>query len=159
MVMLHLTVNGQHHELDIDPDTPLLWALRDHLHLHGTKYGCGIGLCGSCTVHVNERAVRACLVTVADVSDKAITTIEGLTPDSEPVQQAWREFEVPQCGYCQPGMIMASVALLREKPSPSDADIDAAITNICRCGTYNRVRQAILAAASKAANKKEAADV
>jgi len=157
--MLELTVNGQHHELDIDPDTPLLWALRDHLHLHGTKYGCGIGLCGSCTVHVDDRAVRACLVRVADVSDKAITTIEGLTPDSEPVQQAWREFEVTQCGYCDPGMIMASIALLREKPSPSDADIDAAITNICRCGTYNRVRQAIHAAASKVANKKEAADV
>jgi len=157
--MLHLTVNGQRHELDIDPDTPLLWALRDHLHLHGTKYGCGIGLCGSCTVHVDDRAVRACRVTVVEVSDKAITTIEGLMPDSEPVQQAWREFEVPQCGYCQPGMIMASVALLRENPSPSSADIDAAITNICRCGTYNRVRQAILAAAGRAAGKKEAADV
>jgi isoquinoline 1-oxidoreductase subunit alpha len=159
MVMLRLTVNGQHHELDIDPDTPLLWALRDHLHLHGAKYGCGIGLCGSCTVHVDERAVRACLVKVADVSGKAVTTIEGLTPDSEPVQQAWREFDVPQCGYCQPGMIMASVALLREKPNPSDTDIEAAITNICRCGTYNRVRQAIIAAASRAANKKGAADV
>jgi isoquinoline 1-oxidoreductase alpha subunit len=159
MVILHLTVNGQRHELDINPDTPLLWALRDHLHLHGTKYGCGIGLCGSCTVHVDDRAVRACRVTVAEVSDKAITTIEGLMPDSEPVQQAWREFEVPQCGYCQPGMIMASVALLRENPSPSSADIDAAITNICRCGTYNRVRQAILAAAGRAAGKKEAADV
>jgi len=157
--MLQLNVNGQHHELDIDPDTPLLWALRDHLHLYGTKYGCGIGLCGSCTVHVDDRAVRACRVTVVEVSDKAITTIEGLMPDSEPVQQAWREFEVPQCGYCQPGMIMASVALLRENPSPSSADIDAAITNICRCGTYNRVRQAILAAAGRAAGKKEAADV
>ncbi len=156
--MLQLTVNGQRHELDIDPETPLLWVLRDHLHLHGTKYACGIGLCGSCTVHVDDRAVRACLVSVADVSDKAITTIEGLTPDSEPVQQAWREFEVPQCGYCQPGLIMATVALLREKPSPSDADIDVAITNICRCGTYSRVRQAIHAAASKAASNKEAAD-
>ncbi len=147
--MLQLKVNGQDHKLDIDPDTPLLWALRDHLHLHGTKYGCGIGLCGSCTVHVDEHAVRACLVTVADVTGKTITTIEGLTPDTEPVQQAWDEIQVPQCGYCQPGMIMASVALLRDKPSPSPADIDVAITNICRCGTYNRVRQAILAAASK----------
>ena len=147
--MLHLKVNGKRHALDVDPDTPLLWALRDHLNLQGTKYGCGIGLCGSCTVHVDERAERACLVTVAEVAGKAITTIEGLMPDSEPVQQAWRAFEVPQCGYCQPGMIMASVALLREKPSPSDADIDAAITNICRCGTYNRVRQAIHAAAKK----------
>jgi len=147
--MLQLKVNGQQHTLDIDPDTPLLWALRDHLNLCGTKYSCGIGLCGSCTVHVDERAERACLLTVAEVSGKAITTIEGLSPDSEPVQQAWEALQVPQCGYCQPGMIMASVALLREKPQPTDADIDAAITNICRCGTYNRVRQAIHAAAKK----------
>jgi isoquinoline 1-oxidoreductase alpha subunit len=149
MLMLQLKVNGKQHTLDIDPDTPLLWALRDHLNLCGTKYGCGIGLCGSCTVHIDERAERACLVTVAEVSGKAITTIEGLAPDSEPVQQAWEALQVPQCGYCQPGMIMASVALLREKPQPTDADIDAAITNICRCGTYNRVRQAIHAAAKK----------
>lgn len=147
--MLQLKVNGQQYTLDIDPDTPLLWALRDHLNLCGTKYGCGIGLCGSCMVHIDERAERACLVTVAEVSGKAITTIEGLVPDSEPVQQAWEALQVSQCGYCQPGMIMASVALLREKPQPSDADIDAAITNICRCGTYNRVRQAIHAAAKK----------
>ena len=147
--MLQLKVNGQQHTLDIDPDTPLLWALRDHLNLCGTKYSCGIGLCGSCTVHIDERAERACLLTVAEVSGKAITTIEGLSPDSEPVQKAWEAFQVPQCGYCQPGMIMASVALLREKPQPTDADIDAAITNICRCGTYNRVRQAIHAAAKK----------
>ena len=147
--MLHLKVNGQDHELDIDPDTPLLWALRDHLQLFGTKYGCGIGLCGTCTVHIDDRAIRACLVTAGAAAGKAITTIEGLTADSEPVQQAWETFQVPQCGYCQPGMIMASVALLREKPSPTDADIDAAITNICRCGTYNRVRQAIHAAAGK----------
>ena len=147
--MLQLKVNGQQYTLDIDPDTPLLWALRDHLNLCGTKYSCGIGLCGSCMVHVDERAERACLVTVAEVSGKAITTIEGLAPDSEPVQQAWEALQVPQCGYCQPGMIMASVALLRDKPQPTDADIDAAITNICRCGTYNRVRQAIHAAARK----------
>ena len=147
--MLQLKVNGQQYTLDIDPDTPLLWALRDHLNLCGTKYSCGIGLCGSCMVHIDERAERACLVTVAEVSGKAITTIEGLAPDSEPVQQAWEALQVPQCGYCQTGMIMASVALLREKPQPTDADIDAAITNICRCGTYNRVRQAIHAAASK----------
>jgi len=149
MIMLHLKVNGQDHELDIDPDTPLLWALRDHLQLFGTKYGCGIGLCGTCTVHIDDRAMRACLVTAGAAAGKAITTIEGLAADSEPVQQAWEALQVPQCGYCQPGMIMASVALLREKPSPTDADIDAAITNICRCGTYNRVRQAIHAAASK----------
>ena len=153
--MPKLKVNGQIHTLDVDPDTPLLWALRDHLQLCGTKYGCGIGLCGSCTVHIDDRAVRACLVTISEVSGKAVTTIEGLGPDSEGVQQAWRELEVPQCGYCQPGMIMAGVALLRENPSPSNADIDTAITNICRCGTYNRVRQAILAAARKG----EASDV
>jgi isoquinoline 1-oxidoreductase alpha subunit len=149
MAMLELKVNGETHALDIDPDTPLLWALRDHLQLQGTKYGCGIGLCGSCTVHIDDRAVRACQVKVNEVTGKSITTIEGLGPDSAPVLQAWRELEVPQCGYCQPGMIMASVALLRDKPAPSSADIDAAITNICRCGTYNRVRQAILAAARK----------
>ena len=147
--MLQLKVNGQQHELDIDPDTPLLWALRDHLHLRGTKYGCGIGRCGSCMVHLDAQAVRACLVTVGEVGTSAVTTIEGLAPDSEPLQQAWRELEVSQCGYCQPGMIMASLALLRDQPSPTEADIDAAITNVCRCGTYNRVRQAILAAARK----------
>ena len=153
--MLQLKVNGQQHTLDIDPDTPLLWALRDHLNLCGTKYGCGIGLCGSCMVHIDERAERACLVTVAEVSGKAVTTIEGLGPDSEAVQQAWRELEVPQCGYCQPGMIMAGVALLRDKPSPSNGAIDAAITKISRCGTSNRVREAILAAARQG----EASDV
>ena len=147
--MPKLKVNGQTHELDIDPGTPLLWALRDHLHLRGTKYGCGIGLCGSCTVHLDDRAVRACLVTVGEVGDGSVTTIEGLPPENDPVQQAWRELDVPQCGYCQPGMIMASLALLRETPSPTEADIDAAITNICRCGTYNRVRRAILAAARR----------
>ena len=147
--MLQLKVNGKQHTLDIDPETPLLWALRDHLNLCGAKYGCGIGLCGSCMVHIDERAERACLLTVSAVSGKAITTIEGLAPDSEPVQQAWEALQVPQCGYCQPGMIMASVALLREKPQPTDADIDAAITNICRCGTYNRVRRAIHAAAGQ----------
>jgi isoquinoline 1-oxidoreductase subunit alpha len=117
--MLELTVNGEKHTLEIDPGTPLLWALRDHLHLRGTKYGCGIGLCGSCTVHVDGRAARACLLTVADVGGQAVTTIEGLSPEHEPVQQAWQALQVPQCGYCQPGMIMASVALLREKPSPN----------------------------------------
>lgn len=147
--MSELTVNGQKHTLEIDPDTPLLWALRDHLHLRGAKYGCGIGLCGSCTVHVDGRAARACMLTVADVGGRAVTTIEGLSPENEPVQQAWQELQVPQCGYCQPGMIMASVALLRDTPSPTGEDIEAAITNICRCGTYNRVRAAILAAARK----------
>ena len=149
--MLQLKVNGQQHTLDIDPDTPLLWALRDHLNLCGTKYGCGIGLCGSCTVHVDERAERACLVTVAEVSGKAITTIEGLAPDSEPVQQAWEALQVPQCGYCQPGMIMAAAALLAATPKPTDADIDSGITNICRCGTFNPVRKSIHLAAGKIA--------
>lgn len=154
--MLELNVNGRLHTLDIDPGTPLLWALRDHLQLYGAKYGCGIGLCGSCTVHVDGAAVRACLVRVADAAGKAITTIEGLAPEREPVMLAWQALQVPQCGYCQPGMIMASVALLRAKPAPTDADIDTAITNICRCGTYNRVRRAIHAAAGSAV--KEGAD-
>jgi len=147
--MLQLKVNGQTYALDIDPDTPLLWALRDHLHLRGTKYGCGIGACGSCTVHLDGRAARACLVRTGEVGGRMVTTIEGLDAQGEPLQQAWRDLDVPQCGYCQPGMIMAGAALLREKPSPTDADIDAAITNICRCGTYNRVRRAIHAAARR----------
>ncbi len=146
--MIRLTVNGREVELELDAQTPLLWALRDTLHLRGTKYACGIGLCGSCTVHVEGRAARACTIPLAAVNGKAITTIEGLSEDNEhPVQRAWRALDVPQCGYCQPGMIMAAAALLREKPSPSNADIDAAMTNICRCGTYNRVRAAIQMAA------------
>ena len=140
--MIRFTVNGEKHELDIEANTPLLWVLRDTLHLRGTKYACGIGLCGACTVHVEGRAARACVTPLSDVSGKAITTIEGLSRDnSDPLQQAWLADEVPQCGYCQPGMIMAAAALLRENPSPSDAEINAAITNICRCGTYARVRR------------------
>lgn len=146
--MIRININGQTHELDIEPDTPLLWALRDTLGLMGTKYGCGVGLCGSCTVHVDGRAARACVLPVSSVADKAVTTIEGLSPDAEhPVQIAWRELDVPQCGYCQPGMIMAAAALLKATPSPSDADIDAAITNVCRCGTYSRARKAVHQAA------------
>jgi isoquinoline 1-oxidoreductase alpha subunit len=146
--MIRLRVNGETHELDVEPNTPLLWVLRDTLGLTGTKYGCGIGACGSFTVHVEGRALRACMLPVSSVTDKAVITIEGLSHDaSHAVQVAWRELDVPQCGYCQPGMIMAAAALLRENPSPSDADIDAAITNICRCGTYSRVRKAIHAAA------------
>ena len=152
--MIRLKVNGRNVELELDAQTPLLWALRDTLHLRGTKYACGIGLCGSCTVHVDGRAARACMTPLAAVSGKAVTTIEGLSPDnSDPLQQAWRTLDVPQCGYCQPGMIMAAAALLREKPAPSDADIDNAITNICRCGTYQRVRAAIHAAAASGADK------
>ncbi len=148
--MVAVLVNGQSVELDADPGTPLLWYLRDHLNLTGTKFGCGIGLCGACTVHLNGTAVRSCmtpLVAIEPGSD--ITTIEGLSEDgSHPVQQAWIEEDVPQCGYCQPGMIMATVAFLKDFPDPSDEDINQGITNICRCGTYNRIRKAIKRAAA-----------
>ena len=146
--MLSIIINQKKHLLDINPDIPLLWVLRDHLKLHGTKYGCGIEQCGACTVHVNGRAVRSCGITVGEVVGKAITTIEGLSSDStHPVQQAWIEVDVPQCGYCQTGMIMATAALLERNSMPSDRDIDRTISNICRCGTYNQVRQAIHRAA------------
>ena len=146
--MATLDINRKHYEVDVAAETPLLWALRDHLKLHGTKYGCGIEQCGACTVHVNGRSVRSCGITVGEVVGKAITTIEGLSPDStHPVQQAWIEVDVPQCGYCQSGMIMATAALLARKPVPSDRDIDRTISNICRCGTYNHVREAIHLAA------------
>jgi aerobic-type carbon monoxide dehydrogenase small subunit (CoxS/CutS family) len=146
--MISLNVNGQSRTVDVDPNTPLLWVLRDTLGLTGTKYGCGIALCGACTVHINGQATRTCVLPVSAAQGKRITTIEGLSADgSHPVQKAWIAHEVPQCGYCQTGMIMAVAALLRVKPRPTDADIDAAITNICRCGTYARIRQAIHAAA------------
>ena len=146
--MITLEVNRIPYKVDVTPDTPLLWALRDHLKLHGTKYGCGIEQCGACTVHVNGRAVRSCGITVGEVAGKKITTIEGLSPDStHPVQKAWIKVDVPQCGYCQSGMIMATAALLTRKPVPSDRDIDRTISNICRCGTYNLVREAIHLAA------------
>ncbi len=144
-----LKVNGREHRVDVDPDTPLLWVLRDTLGMTGTKFGCGIAYCGACTVHVEGVATRSCSVPISSVEGQAITTIEGLSPDrSHRVQQAWIAEDVPQCGYCQSGMIMAAVALLKEKPQPSDADIDEAITNVCRCGTYNRVRRAIKRAVS-----------
>jgi isoquinoline 1-oxidoreductase alpha subunit len=142
-------VNDTAVELDVVPDMPLLWALRDHLQLTGTKYGCGIGVCGACTVHLDGVAVRSCTVPVAAVAGKRVTTIEavaGNPPALHPVQQAWIAEQVPQCGYCQPGMIMAVTALLQENPRPTDAEIDAAVTNICRCGTYPRIRRAIHAA-------------
>jgi aerobic-type carbon monoxide dehydrogenase small subunit (CoxS/CutS family) len=146
--MITFMVNGQARSVDIDPNTPLLWVLRDTLGLTGTKFGCGVSLCGACTVHVDGQATRCCVLPVSAVQGKRITTIEGLSSAGlHPVQQAWIAHEVPQCGYCQPGMIMAVAALLREKPRPTDADIDAAITNVCRCGTYARIRQAIHAAA------------
>ena len=146
--MITFSVNGQARSVDVDPDTPLLWVLRDTLGLTGTKFGCGIALCGACTVHVDGQATRSCVVPVSAVQGKQITTIEGLSPDgSHPVQRAWLALDVPQCGYCQTGVIMAVAALLKAKPQPSDADIDAAITNVCRCGTYARIRQGIHTAA------------
>jgi len=144
-----LTINGQLREVDSDPGTPLLWVLRDTLGLMGTKYGCGIGQCGACTVHVEGVATRACSVPIAKLAGKLVTRIEGLHVNGtlHKVQQAWLDLDVPQCGYCQSGMIMAVAALLEEKPQPTDRDIDVAITNICRCGTYQRIRAAIHAAA------------
>ncbi|WP_088347613.1 MULTISPECIES: (2Fe-2S)-binding protein [Rhodomicrobium] len=151
--MAQINVNGQTLTVEADEATPLLWVLREQLGLTGTKYGCGIAACGACTVHVNGEAQRSCVLPLGSVqaSDK-ITTIEGLSADgSHPVQKAWAELDVPQCGYCQAGMIMASAALLAKNPKPTDADINAEITNICRCGTYNRVRRGIhLAAGNKA---------
>lgn len=146
--MARLNVNGRVVDVDAAPDTPLLWALRDHVGLTGTKYGCGIAACGACTVHVDGQAVRSCVTPLSAVTEaQRVVTIEGLSPDGDhPIQRAWRELDVPQCGYCQSGMIMAAAALLAEKPRPTDADIDAAMTNICRCGTYNRVRAGIHAA-------------
>jgi isoquinoline 1-oxidoreductase alpha subunit len=147
--MIVITVNGQRHELDIEPETPLLWVLRDELGLSGTKFGCGIAQCGACTVHIDGQATRSCSVAVADVGNATITTIEGLSPDSShPVQKAWLAEDVPQCGYCQSGQIMAAVAFLKDNPNPSDADIDGGLTNICRCGTYPRIRAAIHRAAA-----------
>ena len=146
--MVTITVNGTQHQLDIEPDTPLLWALRDVVGLTGTKYGCGIAQCGACTVHIDGQPMRSCSVPIASVDGASIITIEGLSPDGKhPVQQAWIAEDVPQCGYCQSGQIMAVAAFLKDHPSPTDADIDANITNICRCGTYERMRRAIHRAA------------
>jgi isoquinoline 1-oxidoreductase alpha subunit len=144
-----LKVNGQTQNVDAAPDTPLLWVLRDHLNMTGTKYGCGIALCGACTVHVNGQATRSCVLPLQAVEGRAITTIEGLSQDrSHAVQKAWLEIDVPQCGYCQSGQMMSAAALLVSNPHPTDADIDAAMSgNICRCGTYTRIRQAIHRAA------------
>ena len=143
--MARLTINGTAHDIDVDPNTPLLWAIRENVGLTGTKYGCGIAQCGACTVHIDGVATRSCGVLVSDAVGKQITTIEGLAQNGtlHKVQKAWIDHDVPQCGYCQSGMIMAVAALLKEKPKPTDADIDAAITNICRCGTFQQVREAI----------------
>jgi isoquinoline 1-oxidoreductase subunit alpha len=146
--MIIITVNGTERQTDLEPDTPLLWVLRDAFRLTGTKFGCGIAQCGACTVHIDGEAIRSCSVPIATVAGKSITTIEGLSPDAKhPVQEAWRAEDVPQCGYCQSGQIMAVAAFLKQNPDPTDAAIDATITNICRCGTYERLRRAIHRAA------------
>jgi isoquinoline 1-oxidoreductase alpha subunit len=150
--MIALSINGKPYNVDVESDTPLLWVIRDTIGLTGTKYGCGIAQCGACTVHINGVATRSCQVPVGSVGAKQITTIESLAKDGKlhPVQQAWLDLDVPQCGYCQSGMMMAAASLLKDKPKPTDDDIDAAMTNICRCGTYQRIRAAIHAASSKA---------
>jgi len=147
--MARLNVNGKDREFNAEPDTPLLWVLREQLQLTGTKYGCGIAQCGACTVHIDGQAVRSCVRPLSSVAaNQKVVTIEGLAPNaSHPLQKAWVELDVPQCGFCQSGMLMAAAALLKKKPQPSDTDIDEAMSNICRCGTYNRVRAAIHAAA------------
>jgi aerobic-type carbon monoxide dehydrogenase small subunit (CoxS/CutS family) len=155
MATFNLTINNKVHSVEVDSDTPLLWVLRDELELKGTKFGCGIGQCGACTVHLNGNAVRSCSLPIGAASKGKITTIEGLSSDgSHPLQQAWMEIDVPQCGYCQVGQIMSAAALLARKPNPSDDDIDTAMSgNICRCGTYPRIRKAIKAASKKGGSK------
>jgi isoquinoline 1-oxidoreductase alpha subunit len=149
MAMYDLKINGKSHQVDVDPDTPILWVLRDHVNLLGTKYGCGIGQCGSCTIHIDGQAMRSCTIPVSAVTGKSITTIEGLSENGDhPVQKAWIEHDVPQCGYCQTGQIMTAASLLKRNPKPSDADIEVAMNgNICRCGTYIRIKAAIKTAA------------
>lgn len=149
--MIELVVNGKSHSVDVNPEMPLLWVLRDVIGLTGAKYGCGMALCGACTVHLDGEAVRSCILPASAAVGKKVLTIEGLSPNGEhPVQKAWVDEQVPQCGYCQPGMVMAAAALLKKKPQPTDSDIDAEVTNICRCGTYARIRKAIHAAAKSA---------
>lgn len=152
---ISIKVNGETKTVDVDPETPLLWVLRDTLGLTGTKFGCGIAACGACTVHINGIAERSCSIPIQFADGKEITTIEGLSKDrSHPVQKAWIAEDVPQCGYCQPGMIMATTAMLKDVPNPTDDDINTYITNICRCGTYNRIRKAIKRAAADMAGAK-----
>lgn len=152
MTAINLKVNGKAHRIDVDSETPLLWVLRDHLGLTGTKYGCGVAQCGACTVHLDGAAVRSCQVQVNDAKGTSITTIEGLSAEGDHVlQRLWTEMNVPQCGYCQAGMLMAAADLLKTKPKPTDSDIDDAMTNICRCGTYPRVRAAIRRASGQGA--------
>ena len=150
--MIRLNVNGKVHQVDAAPETPLLWAIREWVGLTGTKYGCGVAQCGACTVHIDGAPVRSCVYPASAAEGKKVVTIEGLAPKGKihPVQKAWIEGDVPQCGYCQSGMIMAVSALLKAKPNPTDADIDSAVSNICRCGTYQQIRAAIHAAAGNA---------
>lgn len=150
MALFTLQINGSEHQIDVEPDTPMLWVLRDHVNLPGTKFGCGIGQCGACTIHLNDVAVRSCSVPVSSVGEQTITTIEGLSEDgSHPLQQAWMEHDVPQCGYCQAGQIMNAAALLKTTPDPTDAQIEEGMNgNICRCGTYLRIRAAVKTAAA-----------
>ena len=150
MANFNLKINGKEHQINVDPNTPLLWVLRDHINLVGTKYGCGIGQCGACTIHIDGVAMRSCSLPISGIKDKAITYIEGLSESGDHrVQQAWLEHDVPQCGYCQAGQIMSAAALLKDNPNPSDTDIDAAMNgNICRCGTYTRIKAAIKTAAN-----------
>lgn len=153
MSTFQLSINNKKYTVDVAPDTPLLWVLRDELNLVGTKYGCGIAQCGACTVLMNDSPLRSCSLPVAAVGDKKIVTIEGLSENGDhPVQQAWEEADVPQCGYCQGGQILTAVALLKRKPKPTDEDINSAMTNICRCGTYARIRRAVHIAAEKGGN-------
>jgi aerobic-type carbon monoxide dehydrogenase small subunit (CoxS/CutS family) len=157
MHMISFKLNGKTTKVDVDPNTPLLWVIRDHLHLTGTKYGCGISQCGACTVHLDGRAIRSCVTPVSTVRGKQITTIEGLaeTALGKTVQTAWQEVDVPQCGYCQSGQIMAATALLKENPHPDEAQISAAMNgNLCRCGTYNRIRAAIQKASEQLGDAK-----
>ena len=151
MAVFNLKINGKSFQVDVDSDTPILWVLRDHAGLVGTKYGCGIAQCGACTIHVNGSAVRSCITPVSSIEDKSITTIEGLSAKANhPVQEAWAAHDVPQCGYCQAGQIMNAAAFLKDNPNPSDEDIDTAMHgNICRCGTYNRIKAAIKTASKK----------
>jgi len=149
--MVQLNINGRSQQVDVEPDTPLLWVIREQVGLTGTKYGCGVAQCGACTVHIDGEPVRSCSMPVSAAAGKRITTIEGLSRDgSHSVQKAWAELDVPQCGYCQSGQIMAAAALLGKKPQPTDKDIDEAMTNICRCGTYQRIRAAVHIAAGTA---------
>jgi isoquinoline 1-oxidoreductase alpha subunit len=150
MAVFKLKINGKVHQVDVDPSTPILWVIRDHLKLTGTKYGCGIAQCGTCTIHLDGKAVRSCITFVDSVVDQEITTIEGLSENGEhPVQKAWLEHDVSQCGYCQPGQIMTAVALLKKNPNPTDEEIEAEMEgNICRCGTYSRIKKAIKTAAN-----------